>query len=228
MKINISQCLELFDERHPEHKGHSTGIIGLIGEDLCAGAFESYMRSQENDVVILDGKFQAVNFRNGAGPRLDRWFVSKKKKIIYQCEIKNWCSWATNGVDIRQRGVDETAIDYLRKLRTSEFEGNNEYGKASKVLVEMKKPSGYENYNIEPLLILWWPISNGGSLPPYFSVKVSELNLGREFYTSFKNLNIFSTSLYLRKNQNMGNIIEFDMPNVQSRTKILRDLGVFL
>ncbi len=220
MKINIKKCLELFDERHSEHQGHTNAIIGMIGEEIASKSFLCYMLSRKRRLEVVAGKFQAVKFRNGAGPRLDKWFVEPKKKKIYQCEIKNWCAFSTVGVYVKIRGVEKTAKDYWNKL----LRGFN-YWKTSKVLVEMKRPKNYTDLKLEPLLILWWPISPSNKLGPLFSVDVKKLKI--KFKTKFKKLQIFSVSLYFRKLlKDNKKIIDFDMPDSQYRIKILKNLGI--
>ena len=156
MKINIEKCLKFFDEKNPEHQGHTTPIIGMIGEGT---------RESKGSIPVL------------------HWGVVEK-----------------------------------------EFAGAKKYGKTSKVLVEMKKPKGYARFKLEPLLILWWPISlPDNKLEPFFSVNVKNLNI--KFKTKFKKLHIFSVSLYLRELLNRKKDIVLDMPDSQYRIEILKDLG---
>lgn len=230
MKINIENCIELFDERDPEHQGHTSAIISIIGEEIASKSFLHYMLSRKRQLEdIRGGKFQAVKSRNGAGPKLDKWFVERNRKILYQCEIKNWCAWSTVGVAVSEEGVEKTANDYWNKLliELRRFDGQKKYGKTSKVLVEMKKPVNYQNFKSEPLLILWWPISSPNSkLNPFFSIDVKKLNI--RFKTkNFKKLYIFSVSLYFRElEKNKKRTFNLDMPDSQYRIKILKSLGI--
>lgn len=225
MKINIKKCLELFDERHSkEHQGHTNAIIGMIGEEIAFESFLHYTLSRKRQLKIVAHKFQADNFPLGAGPRLDKWFVEQKEKKIYQCEIKNWCAWSTVGIDIRINGVEETAQNYWVKL-LREFDGQNNYGKTSKVLMKMKKPKDYKNFKLEPVLILWWPISPPNhELEPLFSVDVKKLNI--RFKTKFKKLHIFSVSLYFRELLREKKKLVLDMSDSHYRIKILNSIGV--
>lgn len=220
MRINIKKTLEVFDEQDPLHKGLTTSLISLIGEDLATGCF---LKFKKGKVKVLSAQFKAVGFRNGSGPRLDRWFVDDRNKILYQCEIKNWCSWATTGIAVSSKGVDESAKIYWESLLKSEFRGQAEYGKASKVLVEMEKPRGYEHYALEPLLILWWPISAPSRRKtPMFEVQTKELGMGKKFKTGFKKLNIFSVSLFLREQG--GNEMDIEMTDTESRLGLLGEM----
>ncbi len=219
MKLNIKQALKLFDERHDEHAGLATSIISMIGEDLGAGSFARYRAAKKLAVKPVYAKFQAVGFPPGHGPRLDRWLVDKKRKIIYQCEIKSFCSYATNGADIRKKDVKLTSEEYWKKLLKAEFSNTKEYGKTSKVLVKMERPEAYSKYRLEPLLILWWPVSSGKELLPFFSVSVSRLGTS---FTKFKKMHVFSVSLYLRKLR--GSTIHLEMPNVKKRLRALHQI----
>ncbi len=225
MKINIKKCLEFFDERNPEHQGHTNAVIGMIGEEIASKTFLHYMSSRKRRIEIIEDKFQATGHRNGAGPRLDAWFIELNEKKLYQCEIKNWCSWATTGIDVGESpekvmGASQYYWDVVKK----EFAMTKKYGKTSKVLVEMNKPKNYTKFKLEPLLILWWPISPNNKLEPLFSVDVRSLNI--RFKTRFKKLHIFSVSLYLRELLNRKKDLTLDMPDSQYRIKTLKNLGI--
>ena len=221
MKINVKKILEVFDELHDSHDGLTTSIISLIGEDLAAGSF---LRFQKGDLKMISGKFQAKGFSRGHGPRLDKWFVDDKNKVLYQCEIKNWCSRATIGFAVDSEKVTEAANKYWNRLLKGEFERQKEYGKTNKVLVEMVKPNGYENYTLESLLILWWPITPPGKkTKPLFKVQIKDLGLSKKFKTDFTEMNIFSISLYLREQQRKQykNTIDIEMSDVKDRLQLL-------
>lgn len=227
MKINIKKSLELFDERRPKYRGHTSSIISMLGEDLAAAAFKSYMTSV---VGCEERKFQAEDFSKGAGPQLDRWFYNKQKNILYQCEIKNWCAWATKSwelkVDAKPEEIRKVSNNYWEGPIKTEFRGKGKDGKISKVLVKMKmKPPNkkYLNTNIEPLLIFWWPVSTEQNLSPYFSVNVADLKVG--FKPKFKQLHIFSVSLYLRKLHKKGvKWLKISDPDIKQRLAILKKL----
>ncbi|MEK7547066.1 MAG: hypothetical protein AAB536_02720 [Patescibacteria group bacterium] len=226
MKINIEKCLKFFDERHLKYQSHTNAIISMIGEEIASKSLLSYMLSRKRRLEVVDGKFQAVKSRNGVGPRLDKWFIERNRKTLYQCEIKNWCAFSTVGVDVLKEGVGKAANGYWDKLliELRKFDGQKKYGKTSKVLVEMKKLEKYQNFKLEPILILWWPISRNNELKPFFSVNVNKLSI--RFKTKFKKLHIFSVSLYFRKLLNERKNLNLDMPNSQYRIKILKSLGI--
>lgn len=227
MKINIERCLEFFDERRIENKGHSNSIIAMLGEDLAASAFKSYRKSM---IECKERKFQAEGFQKGTGPQLDRWLYDKRKKVLYQCEIKNWCAWAIAGQELKVNAkINEvqriSSFYWLRPIKM-EFLKKGKSDKTSKVLVEMKmKPPNrkYLHAEIKPLLILWWPVSTEKNLNPYFSVNVSDLKIG--FTTPFKQLHIFSISLYLRQLHKKGiKWLTIDNPDIRKRMILLKEL----
>ena len=227
MKINIKKCLELFDERHLEHRGHANSIIAMLGEDLAASAFKAYIPSV---IGCEERKFQAEGFKNGSGPQLDRWFYNGHKNILYQCEIKSWSAWATTGrelkIDASLKEARKISDYYWQKPIAVEFRGKGKKDKTSKVLVKMQmknRNNKYKNATIEPLLIFWWPVSKEKNLSPFFSVDVSDLKIG--FKSQFKKLHIFSVSLYLRKLDKSGEKwFTVKEPDFDQRIVILKGL----
>ena len=101
MMFHIPKLLEFLDDQDtnsaidPEMKsrnrGNASSIIGLIGEDLNAAAFRHNM----NNKPIILGENVVQGFKKGKW--LDRWIVDEERKIIYQCEIKNWAGASLGG-----------------------------------------------------------------------------------------------------------------------------------
>lgn len=229
MKINIEKTLELFDVINEKYRGHIAPIIGMLGEDLNAAAFKDYMEKNYLYNVEIDNssKFQAIGYKRGSGPKLDRWIYIKKhsKKILYQCEIKSFCAYAINGYNC-PINKEEMLLFSQRRLNTLlnwEFRNGLEPGKTSKVMVKMETPEIYKGIKTEPLLILWWPVTNRNNTDPFFSIKTSDL--GIKFKTPFKKLHIFSVSLYFRQLlKNRKKFIKIDAPEMNIRTKILKKI----
>lgn len=233
MKINIQKCLEFLD--NPSVRGHATAIVGVIGEELNACAFKYYMDEKGNQTKILleqNQKNKPIRVTQGTlrGKRLDRWIEVKEngKKILYQCEIKNWSATAIGGRYLKV-GADEVEIKnavkyyWSRQVRT-EFSNTKYPSGVTKVFVEMKPPEGY--LEVRPLLIYWMPISSSNNLEPFSIVSRSSFK-NPAIKTKFKKLYIFSVSLYFRKLlRSKKKIIDFDMPDSQHRIKILKSLGV--
>lgn len=227
MKIKIREIIKLFDEKAPGNKGHVSAIMSMFGEDIAACAFESYMGKNVDE--CSERKFQATGFKNGSGPRLDRWFYDKKKKVLYQCEIKNWCAWGTTGrslkIDAKQREVQMVANYYWDEPLKEEFKDKGRKRKINKVLIEMNPPGKkYAKTKIKPLLILWFPVSTGGGIPPFFKVKAS--TLGVRPRPRFNYLYVFSISLYLRQLHKSGEkwlVIKKD--DSKKRISLLKEIG---
>lgn len=225
MKIDIKQTLEFFDGKHENDRGHASGVVGIIGEDLNAACFKHYMEDERAIVIVLDS---SVTTGKKKGKRLDRWIYVKKEKTetLYQSEIKNWSSWAIGGkrlpVDATDEEVLEATQHYWLHEKKINYNGDDHPNGVTKVLVPMKVPKEYErkNVRVEPLLIYWMPISNTEKADAFFSVPVSEIT--DKVKTRFEKLNIFSTSLYLRELLKKGiRRVELDIPNVEGRMKVL-------
>jgi len=227
MKVNIRETLEFFDGKHSRDRGHASGIVGIIGEDLNANAFKNYMEGKSARVEILN---TPVTTGKNKGKRLDRWIYVKggnEKETLYQTEIKNWSSWAIGGMPLPVWANNEEvlrAIQHYWKCQkdVAFIKGSHPNG-VTKVLVQMKPPEVYGSVTVEPLLIYWMPLSNTDQSKPLFSVQVAEAIPQLE--TSFKTLHIFSVSLYFRELLRHGEThVEFDMPNVYRRIEVLKKI----
>jgi len=224
MKIDIKKCLEFFDEGPNYGDKHASAIVGMIGEDLNLIAFKHYMQSIKSDIEILSTN--SVPNTGRVGPRLDSWIFKKHGNILYQCEIKNWSSWAFGGrrlmINADKLDAQENANYYWNKILNDHFIGKRRSDRVSKVLIEMNPPIGYEKNKRRPLLLFWWPVSKDKKLTPFFTVKTSALGVRFNYFRDFKELDIFSVSLYFRELLNGGvKHIEFNVPRVENRKKIL-------
>lgn len=231
MQIDVRKCLEFFD--NPSAEGHASAIVGVIGEDLNACAFVHYMNSKGRTTKILrdqKGRLLGVTQGTARGKRLDRWIEVEEegKKTLYQCEIKNWSATAIGGKRLEVDATADTVRNVTRyywshQVRT-EF-SNKEYPSGvTKVFVRMKLPDGF--LKAQPLLIYWMPISNSDSLEPFFEIPILSFK-NPAIKTGFKNLYIFSVSLYFRTLlRSDKKFVDFDMPESQYRIKILKDIGI--
>jgi hypothetical protein len=225
MKIDIKETLRFFDERHPEDRGHASGVVGIIGEDLNAAAFKHYMKHQGFEVEVMD---EPVTTGKQKGRRLDRWIYVKnnRKEILYQTEIKNWSSWAIGG-KVLPVNASDTEIARVTKhhwqRQGEEFVGGEHPNGITKVLVKMNPPERYSSVTVEPLLIYWMPICKSDLITPFFSISTSDITKENKMKTPFEKLHIFSVSLYLRELWRKGkNYIETNTPNIDGRIKVLR------
>lgn len=233
MKLNIKELLGFFDDG-TESRGHASAIVGVLGEDLNASVFKHYLEEKGSKVIIFDGP---VTQGTKIGLRLDRWIYVESKdstKTLYQCEIKSWSATAFGGRSLainideenlrnisqyhwgRQKNVFSTSTmpNYLSKvlLKMNPHRNNN-----LKQYLEKQKI----NYDQKPLLIYWMPISSDNKdSKPFFNEKV--FNLGIRFPSSFKNIDIFSVSLYFRYLLGEGKeYIDLEMPHFEHRMKVI-------
>lgn len=224
MKINIKETIEFLDSR--SEKGLANSIIGVIGEDLNAYSFVDYLKRELKAEKAEILPFSVTTGKN-IGKRLDRWiFVEYNgKKILYQCEIKNWAAMAINGRSLGIEASNENKINVANanweNQVNGEFSDRNYPNGVTKVLVKMKHPKGYDGIKVEPLILYWMPISNTPNLKSFFKVAISAFNnqnLGKDF----SELNIFSVSLYLRSLLEKGvKSIEIDGKNIEQKLKVL-------
>ena len=227
MKINIRETLEFFDGKHHNDAGHASGIVGIIGEDLNSITFKHFMENKGAKVKILNSPVTTGKVK---GKRLDRWIYIKEKngkETLYQTEIKNWSSWAYGGKSLPISADDEKISQitkhYWNQQKDAHFVKREHPNNITKVLLQMVPPQEYKSIPIKPLLIYWMPISNSNQIKPLFSVKTSEVI--PKMKSSFKLLNIFSVSLYLRELLKNGESwLEFDMPNIESRMMVLNKI----
>ncbi len=227
MKINITHLIEYFDLKTTTDYGDTTATISVVGEDLCAGIFSHYCQAQrESNAEILDPNKWIPTTLKKIGRRLDRWILETKNKdsILYQTEIKNWCSRAIGGVEI-PLDIDAEKLNRLAEVNwkhhLAELEAPVPNG-LNKVLVDMVSDKNLglsEVYKKEPLLLLWHvakPIGKNGCFFDYqLPIK----------YFGYDHVVVFSCSLYLRQLLASGvTQISVDLPNVKRRLQQLNQL----
>ncbi len=224
MKLNIKELLDFFDNKKESDKGDANGLMSILGEDLNASVFRHFMN---NNVEILEC---SVVTGSKKGKWLDRWIVDNKNKIIYQCEIKNWAATSKGGQSLKVEASDVDIEKISLKNKETQirdnFSNNNIHPtRVTKVLLKMRTPKEYINFEIKPLVIYWMPISfSKNNLKPLSTVTLKSLGLS-SMDTEFKELQIFSVSLYLRSLYRQGKgekIIELDLPNFERRMKIIK------
>jgi hypothetical protein len=238
IRVNLVKLIEMFDEHNNLYKGHTTPIIGLIGEDLNAAIFSDFLvrRKKAKNVGVLSYSVNTGQKRV-RGRELDRWI--KEDNILYQAEIKSWCSFQIGGYELLLGASKQDTKELANKKWEKELSGqyNNikdikelGKGKVSKVLVRMKIPDDLiERYKVaEPLVIHWMPISNKEA-KPFFSYPVKDLGMNKKFtkriLKDFKKVNYFSCSLYIRELINEDEKeLNLSLPNVDVRMDIIKKL----
>lgn len=223
MKININKIISFFDEGNGRGSGDVSSIIGLIGEDLNSAVFKYYLESCKHKVEILDSRV-VQGFKGGKW--LDRWIVDHTDKIIYQCEIKNWSSTAISGRELRLDANDNekkivSEYNQVKEIKNNFVNRVKQPTGVTKVLLKMKVPHEYEQYEVLPLVIYWMPVSFSQNVLDFYSqLDVKKINLNLD--TNFSILKVFSVSLYLRTLS--GNYININLPNFSRRMNLLGDI----
>jgi len=227
MKINIKELLEYFDIKESTDYGDTTAAISVAGEDLCAAIFQHYCELERGSKVdIIDSNEHIPVQMKKIGRRLDRWIIEKRAKsiILYQTEIKNWCSRAIGGVNI-PLDVNEAILEELAEKNwlhhISEIESKKGNG-INKVFVDMVSDIRLKitgSYKKEPLLLFWDARKPKGVKGFFF-----KYNLPKKHF-DYSYCWVFSCSLYLRHLYKGGkSIININMPNVSRRLKQLNQI----
>ncbi len=227
MEIDIQALLEYFDTKKSTDYGDTTAAIAVVGEDLGAALFKNYCeKERESTVEIIDPNMAIPTEGKKKGRRLDRWIYeeAKDKSILYQTEIKSWCSRAIGGIDVPMDLSNEDLL--LKTTRNWERSVLNLEDKAvnglNKVLVEMPTDTRLRRlgitgpYEKEPLVIFWDARSPSGNTGCFsrFDVKSKEHH--------FDYCWVFSCSLYLRSLYGKGiTEISVEIPNADRRLKEL-------
>lgn len=202
LTVDRLALLQFLDVKSDYSKGHATGLVSVVGEDLNAACFQHYAESKGATVEVLPGP---VTIGKNRGPRLDRWIKADwpdGSKILYQTEIKNWSAHAIGGKSLPAAASREKIAAYKQKCwhrhwnpKSNTLKGNL----CAKVLVPMKRPAGLEARDVRPLLIFWEALGHKKAGHHLFSV-----NACRPQYPDFPKfpepteLWVFSVSSYLR------------------------------
>lgn len=238
-QVNLKKLIKVFDEHNEIYKGHTTSIIGLIGEDLNAAIFADYLvrRKKLKNVEVLPYRVK-IEQKHVRGRELDRWI--KADNTLYQTEIKNWCCFKIAGYKLLLKAKTEDVRELTKNLWKRELKDQYKDKNSiknltgvSKVLIKMKIPDEIKGYKkAEPLVIHWMPISNN-SADPLFSLKIQNLRMGKrltkQIRENFKKINYFSCSLYVRELVNKSQTkldpkLDLDLPNIKARMNIIKQL----
>ena len=232
MKLNIRKLLEYFDIKESTDYGDATAVISVVGEDLGSALFKHYRENEnKSEVKIIDPNEEIPTEGKKIGRRLDRWIIekSKNKQILYQTEIKSWCSRAIGGISIPIKISDG---DFLEKVK---YNWNRdiknwidiEVNGLNKVLLEMPTDKKLERlgiknpYDKKPLLIFWDARSPSGRSDCFSQYSVETK------YHYYDYCLVFSCSLYLRFLYGKGETEIFvEMPNAERRIEDLNHLFV--
>lgn len=232
--VNLTKLIEVFDEHNNKYKGHTTPVIGFIGEDLNAAIFTDYLirRKKAKNVEILSYPVNTGQERV-RGRELDRWI--KADNILYQTEIKSWCSFQIGGykllLESTEQKTKELANEKWERELNEHYNNIENFGKVSKVLAKMKIPDDLikKCKIVEPLVIHWMPISKKEATP-FFSHPIKNLGMNAKFakqiQKTFATVNYFSCSLYIREliSKDKKENLDLVLPNVGVRMDIIKKL----
>ena len=226
LTINRLALLEFLDMKSDYSRGHATGVVSVVGEDLNAACFQRYVESKGVKVEVLPNPVTTGKQR---GPRLDRWIKADwpdGSKILYQTEIKNWSAHAIGGKNLPISANRQETADYKQDRWERHWNSNSSTLKGNscaKVLVPMKRPDGLGARTVQPLLIFWEALGPKGVDDHLFPVTAR-----RPHYPDFPKfpepteLWVFSVSGYLRSLTD--DTIDLSMPNAARRLRALTDM----
>ena len=243
LTVNRVELLKFFDEKPDWSIGHATAIVAVTGEDLSAACFQHYAAKLRGERVTVVPKLDKsgkvtgphpVTTGNTKGPRLDRWMEvspQKRRKFLYQTEIKSWSAHAIGGEKIDVSATPQELADYKRKRWERYWDSEHKtlnHPHIAKVLVTMQKPCGYDRYPVKPLLIFWQALGpNQGEDDHLFSIPANYYRKDDRPTSwprtgKFGELWVFSVSSYLRSLAE--DQIQLPMPNAAHRLQILNNL----
>ena len=213
MKITREKLIRFYDER-AEDAGRGSDVSALTalwGEDLLLGILQHYWRSEGADSEILS---YSCGTGKKEGPRLDGWLLKRadRAECLYQVEVKNWAAYSFGERQLEFAASEDKLREYCEEQWKHYFGGDLIPAESvAKVLVEMKRPRGYEKLQAMPLLCFWFFISES-MLSPF----------SRHHYPDGREVHVFSASAYLRSVKE--EFVEISMPRAERRMKLLSDL----
>lgn len=227
MKLKIENIIKLFDEKENSNAEHISSVNQMLGEELAVQLFKHYLESVKGSKVLLSDK--PVKAEGKKGHWLDAWILSAAENIVYQTEIKNWTSYSLGGWTVPINISDEdlrTITEKEFRRRWDETQDDLKDKPAQKVLKQMN----YANYftastinpKVLPLLIFWMPVASPKSKD---SINTGFSIVELKNHPPFKELHIFSISLYLRYLLKQGiSSIDIDMPKLGKRIELINSI----
>ena len=150
--VNRLELLRFMNSGDDNASGHHSSLIGLMGEPLAVGLLLHFLRQFAPQTQCISMK---VTQGTRAGTRLDAW-ISDGERTLYQTEIKMWGGNALGGLRIKESHTPEELIALGQKQWRSQLwdaKAKNFYdAKVAKVLTLMRKPSGFDSFDVQPLL----------------------------------------------------------------------------
>ena len=217
-KLNLRELLNFFDCKASSSIGHASAINGVIGEDLGVALLLKYFSDQKLSAIALD---EPCTQKTKKGKRLDKWIAvsHKSKKIIYQVEIKNWNAHSLNSEIV----LDHADENYMREYRLRRWKKRVDSDsriplqtECQKVLLPMKVPNTYRDYEHRTLLCFWEALNDEGKSAAMFEVSVNS--------DHFENLTVFSMSNYVSELLKQSDVLEVEVADAEARINWLNKL----
>ena len=217
-KLNLRELLNFFDCKVSSSIGHASAINGVIGEDLGVALLHKYFSDQKRNPIVLD---EPCTQKTKKGKRLDKWIVIEDtdSKIIYQVEIKNWNAHSLNSETVLDHSDEKYMREYRLRRWSKQFDSELKIPsqtECQKVLLPMKVPTTYEDYERRTLLCFWEALHHGGKSDAMFEVSVNS--------EQFKKMTVFSMSNYVSELLNQSDVLEVELADAEARITWLNKL----
>ena len=211
-KLNLRELLNFFDCKVSNSIGHASAINGVIGEDLGVALLLKYFSDQKLNALALS---EPCTQKTIKGKRLDKWIVIEDtdSKIIYQVEIKNWNAHSLNSETVRDHADENYMSEYRLRRWKKRFDSDRRKPRQTecqKVLLPMKVPTTYRDYEHRTLLCFWEALHVEGKSDAMFEVSVNS--------DYFENkMTVFSMSNFVSESLKQSDALEIHLSDVEAR-----------
>jgi len=211
-KLNLRELLNFFDCKVSNSIGHASAINGVIGEDLGVALLLKYFSDQKLNALALS---EPCTQKTKKGKRLDKWIVIEDtdSKIIYQVEIKNWNAHSLNSETVRDHADENYMSEYRLRRWKKRFDSDRRKPRQTecqKVLLPMKVPTTYRDYEHRTLLCFWEALHVEGKSDAMFEVSVNS--------DYFENkMTVFSMSNFVSESLKQSDALEIHLSDVEAR-----------
>jgi hypothetical protein len=211
-KLNLRELLNFFDCKVSSSIGHASAINGVIGEDLGVALLLKYFSDQKLNALALS---EPCTQKTKKGKRLDKWIVIEDtdSKIIYQVEIKNWNAHSLNSETVQDHADENYMSEYRLRRWKKRFDSDRRKPRqteSQKVLLPMKVPTTYRDYDHRTLLCFWEALHVEGKSDAMFEVSVNS--------DYFENkMTVFSMSNFVSESLKQSDALEIHLSDVEAR-----------
>jgi hypothetical protein len=184
----------------------------VIGEDLGVALLLKYFSDQKLNALALS---EPCTQKTKKGKRLDKWIVIEDtdSKIIYQVEIKNWNAHSLNSETVRDHADENYMSEYRLRRWKKRFDSDRRKPRQTecqKVLLPMKVPTTYRDYEHRTLLCFWEALHVEGKSDAMFEVSVNS--------DYFENkMTVFSMSNFVSESLKQSDALEIHLSDVEAR-----------